>query len=1152
MFIHLHTHSHYSLLDGLGTIDQLIEEAKNQGATSLALTDHGTMYGVIEFYQKCKKADIKPIIGVEVYITPGNIKEKNREKLYHLILLAKNETGYKNLLKLTTIAHLEGFYYKPRLDWETLKKHSEGLIATTACLGGPISRHLKDNQIEKAEDNLKVLLDIFGKENLYLELQHLNHPDQHKVNNEMKKLSTKYNVPMIITNDIHYTKKEDDEAQDILLCIQTKHKQSDTDRMSYIGEDFSMITEEQVSELFPDNQEAIENTNKIAERCNVEIKLGEIQLPEYELPDGVTEYDELERLCYKGLENRFNVNKETADKETIERLEYELSVIKETGYPSYFLIVQDFVVWAKEQKIVVGPGRGSAAGSLVSYLLEITNIDPLKYKLIFERFLNPERVSMPDIDLDFADTRREEVIRYVEEKYGKDHVAQIITFGTMAARAAIRDVGRVLGYSYNKCDQVAKMVPMFTSLKDALENVDELKKAYEEDPETQRLLDMSQKLEGLIRHSSTHACAVLITKEPLVNYTPLQYSSSDDESTVSQYSMKPVEDLGLLKMDFLGLKNLTIIEQTLKIVEATQNIKIDIDNIPLNNEKTFKLLQDANTTGVFQLESGGMKRYLKELRPTELEDIIAMVALYRPGPMEVIPEFIDRKHGRKEIIYLHPKLEPILKNTYGAAIYQEQIMQIARELARFTYGQADVLRKAVGKKIKELLDQQEESMISGMVNNGIDKKSAITIWEFILPFARYGFNRSHAACYALIAYQTAYLKANYPNEFMASLLTSDQGNTDRITIEINECNKMGIDVLQPDINESFGTFTVVLDRDLEKLGKKIDGKQRIRFGLNAIKNVGKNITKVITEERKKNGYYKSLEDLLTRITDKDLNKKSLESLIKSGALDSLIKRGEALGNLNTILDFNKKIQNDKKSGQDNLFSGLPLDEPVFSLKLEEFPNISRSQRLSWEKSLLGLYLSDHPFKEKIKLMTNSVTTLDKLKNKEGETVQIAGIVTNIEKINTSNGKAMLFVTLEDSTDIIELLIFPKVLQKTIGIWEDEVMLLARGKVSNKDGQVKLLTETVKELEESYFENLEIKKKEKNKLWLNIPDDFDKDKMIELKEILKNHKGLTPVYLILNNGKVRKVKTELKIMPNDILKEEIVSFLGKNSWQLENN
>ena len=1152
MFIHLHTHSHYSLLDGLGNIDQLIIEAKNQGSTALALTDHGVMYGAIEFYQKCKKANIKPIIGIEKYITSGNLKEKKKEKLYHLILLAKNNKGYKNLLKLTTIAHLDGFYYKPRLDWKTLKKYSEGLIATTACLSGPLSRHLNANQIKTAEKNLNILLDIFGKDNLYLEMQHLNSPQQNKVNKEMKKLASKYNLPLIITNDVHYIKKEDDQAQDILLCIQTKYKKTDKNRMSYLGEDFSMLKEEEISKLFPEDKEALENTQKLADRCNLKIELGNIQLPKYELPIGITEYEELERLCLQGLKKRYNVNKNTVNIKIKKRLKYELKIIKETGYSAYFLIVQDFVNWAKNQKIIVGPGRGSAAGSLVSYLLNITNIDPLKYKLIFERFLNPERISMPDIDLDFADTRRDEVIDYVEKKYGKNHVSQIITFGTMAARAAIRDVGRVLGYNYNKCDQIAKMIPMFNSLKDALKNITELKKSYEEDPETQRILDMAQKLEGLVRHSSTHACAVLITKEPLINYTPLQYSSSDDNSIISQYSMKPVEDLGLLKMDFLGLKNLTIIEQTLKILKATQNIKINIDTIDLDNKKTFKLLQEANTTGVFQLESGGMKRYLKKLKPTELEDVIAMVALYRPGPMKVIPEFIDRKNGKKEITYLHPKLKPILKNTYGAAIYQEQIMQIARDLAGFTYGQADVLRKAVGKKIKKLLDQQEESMVSGMINNGIDKKSAESIWEFILPFAKYGFNRSHAACYALISYQTAYLKSNFPNEFMAALLTSDQGNTDRITIEINECNKMGISILPPDVNESFTTFTVVMDKDLKKIDKKIDGKSKIRFGLNAIKNVGKHISKIITEERKNNGYYKSLEDFLSRITNKDLNKKSLESLIKSGALDSLIERGVALGNLNTILEFNKKIQNDKNSNQSNIFSDLPLNKNTFSLKLENYSKISKNQRLSWEKKLLGIYLSDHPFKEKIKLFKNNITTLNKLKDKEGRIVKIAGIITNIEKINTRNGKPMLFVTLEDSTNTIELLIFPKLLEKTITLWKDENEIIATGKVSTKDGQIKLIIEKAQELKNNYFDKLEINDKKKDKLWINLPYNFDKEKMIKLKKILKEYKGLTSVYLIINNGKIRKIKTELKILPNNKLKEKIIKFLGNNSWHLENN
>jgi len=1111
------------------------------------------MYGAIEFYQKCKKANIKPIIGIEKYITSGNLKEKKKEKLYHLILLAKNNKGYKNLLKLTTIAHLDGFYYKPRLDWKTLKKYSEGLIATTACLSGPLSRHLNANQIKTAEKNLNILLDIFGKDNLYLEMQHLNSPQQNKVNKEMKKLANKYNLPLIITNDVHYIKKEDDQAQDILLCIQTKYKKTDKNRMSYLGEDFSMLKEEEISKLFPEDKEALENTQKLADRCNLKIELGNIQLPKYELPIGITEYEELERLCLQGLKKRYNVNKNTVNIKIKKRLKYELKIIKETGYSAYFLIVQDFVNWAKNQKIIVGPGRGSAAGSLVSYLLNITNIDPLKYKLLFERFLNPERISMPDIDLDFADTRRDEVIDYVEKKYGKNHVAQIITFGTMAAKAAVRDVGRVLGYSYNKCDQIAKMIPMFTSLKAALKNIPELEKIYKEDPETKKILNMAQKLEGLVRHSSTHACAVLITKKPLINYTPLQYSSSDDNSIVSQYSMKPVEDLGLLKMDFLGLKTLTIIEQTLKILKATQNIKINIDNIALDDKKTFELLQKSNTTGVFQLESEGMKKYLKKLKPTELEDIIAMVALYRPGPMKIISEFIDKKNGKKEITYLHPKLKPILKNTYGAAIYQEQIMQIARDLAGFTYAQADVLRKAVGKKIKKLLNQQEKTMISGMINNKIDKKSAEAIWEFIIPFAKYGFNRSHAACYALIAYQTAYLKSNFPNEFMAALLTSDQGNTERVTIEINECNKMGINVLPPDVNESFTTFTVVLSKDIKKIkkeNKEILKKPRIRFGLNAIKNVGKHISKIITEERKKNGYYKSLEDFLTRITDKDLNKKSLESLIKSGSLDSLINRGKALGNLNTILEFNKKIQNEKKSKQNNLFSGLPLAEPIFSLKLEDYTKISKTQRLSWEKKLLGLYLSDHPFKDKIILLKNNITTLNKLKEKEGQLVKVAGIISNIEKINTRHGQNMLFVTLEDSTDIIELLIFPNLLKRTKDIWKDENQIIAKGKISSKDGQIKLLVETAQELQEKHIDNLI--NKEENKLWINLPINFNKEKMTELKKILKDYKGLTPVYLIINNGKIRRIKTELKTTPQEELRNKIKNFLGKNSCYLEKN
>ncbi|MBT4516353.1 MAG: DNA polymerase III subunit alpha [Candidatus Komeilibacteria bacterium] len=1145
MFIHLHTHSHYSLLDGLGTPDQLIAEAKKQGATALALTDHGNMYGAIEFYQKCKKADIKPIIGVEAYISLSSLTEKNvREKPYHLILLAENNEGYKNLLKLTTIAHLEGFYYKPRIDWATLKKYSKGLIASTACLGGPLARHIRAGQNIKVEENIKILLDIFGHDNLFLEMQNLNNDAQKIVNEEYKKLSKQHNIPLIITNDVHYVKAEDDNAQDVLLCIQTKQKQKDENRMNYLGEDYSMIEESKTLELFgPEAQEAIDNTAKIAERCNVAIELGVIQLPDYELPDNINADQELHRLCIEGVAKRYNFEAKDIPQHIQERLDYELGIITKTGYATYFLIVQDFVNWAKDQKIIVGPGRGSAAGSLVSYLINVTNIDPLKYDLIFERFLNPERVSMPDIDLDFADTRRDEVIRYVENKYGKDHVAQIITFGTMAARAAIRDVGRVLGYSYGLCDQLAKMIPMFTSLKEALSNVDELKKIYEEDPESQRLLDMAQKLEGLARHSSTHACAVLITKEPLSNYTPLQYASGDDKTIISQYSMNPVEALGLLKMDFLGLKNLTILEQTIKIVEATKDVKIDLDDLPLDDKKTFSLLQAGNTTGVFQLESGGMKRYLKQLKPTELEDIIAMVSLYRPGPMEFIPDFIAGKHGHKKVRYLHPKLEPILKNTYGIAIYQEQIMRIARDLAGFSYGQADVLRKAVGKKIKKLLDEQEEKIVSGMVDNGIDKKTANKIWEFIVPFARYGFNRSHAACYAMIAYQTAYLKSNFPEAFMAALLTADQDNTDRVTIEIKECHKMGIDVLPPDVNESFSNFAVVENSDKTKMSK-------IRFGLNAIKNVGHNIAKVIIKERKANGKYKSVEDLLTRIKDKDLNKKSLESLVKAGALDSLISRGQALGNIVTLLEFNKKIQNEHKSGQNNLFADLPMASSTLSLKLDEFEDTAIETRLSWEKELMGLYISDHPFKSYIKILKKHVTTLDKIKSKEGQSVKVSGIVTNVHKIITHKGQAMLFVVIEDSTASTEIIVFPKTLDLTFQLWQDENKVIVEGKVSDKDGQAKILVERAELITEEYLNGLNARNLADDKLWLSLPQGFDKEKMNDLKAILDTSPGLSPVYLQINNGKVRKIKIDVKVLPDKQLKEKIIEFLGPDSWELK--
>ncbi|MEK7202785.1 MAG: DNA polymerase III subunit alpha, partial [Patescibacteria group bacterium] len=802
-FAHLHTHSHYSLLDGLIKIDDLIKTVKEDGGDSIALTDHGVMYGAIEFYQKCKKAGIKPIIGVEVYLTLGSRFDKNsksEERNYHLVLLAKNIVGYKNLIKLTTIAHLEGFYYKPRIDWEVLSEHKEGLIALTACLAGEIPRLILSNKLDKCEERLLEYKKLFGLDNFFIEIQHHpNYPEQIKVNQQLIEFSKKLNIPLVATNDIHYLAKDDDEAQDILLCLQTKKKKEDRDRLTMVGENFSFRSSREMREIFKNTEEAIVNTIKIAEQCNLEIKLSEIQLPYFFVPDNYDCDSYLAEWSKKGLLDRYNSDYEHIEETIKQRMDYELSVIKKMGWSSYFLIVADFVNWAKNNKIIVGPGRGSAAGSLVCYLLNITNIDPLKHDLLFERFLNPDRVSMPDIDMDFADTRRDEVIRYVEEKYGKDHVAQIITFGTMAARVSIRDVGRVLNYPYEYCDKLAKMIPMFSKIGQALEEISEFRSIYKNEDAAKKIIDYAMRLEGVVRHASTHACGVIITKNPITEYVPLQYASSSDRTIVSQYSLHPVEDLGLLKMDFLGLKNLTIIESAIKIIKNTRGLEINIDKIPLDDKSTYKLFQEGETTGVFQFESSGMKRYLRELKPTEFEDIIAMVALYRPGPMEWITDYIAGKHGKKKPVYLQTRLEPILAKTYGVIIYQEQVMQIVRDLAGFTMSEADVLRKAVGKKIQRLLAEQKEKFIDGCVKNGISSQLAEKIFSFVEPFAGYGFNRSHAACYALIGYQTAYLKSKWPTEFMAALLTADQQNIDRIAIEIEECRQMGIEVLPPDI-----------------------------------------------------------------------------------------------------------------------------------------------------------------------------------------------------------------------------------------------------------------------------------------------------------------------------------------------------------------
>lgn len=1069
-FVHLHVHSHYSLLDGLTKIDELIQAAKDDGAEALALTDHGVMYGAVEFYEKCNQAGIKPIIGMEAYLAPNSRHDKitkaDESNYFHLILLAKNIEGYKNLIKLTTSAHLEGFYYRPRVDWEILEKYHNGLIAMTACLGGEIPHLILAGKSDKAKKRILEYNTLFGQGNFYLEIQ--AHPElagQDEVNKKLIELSRELNVPLAATNDSHYLKKEDEEAQDVLLCLQNKKKKEDRDRMNMTGVNYSLRPAREMIEAFKDAPEAIENTAKIAEMCDLEIKLGNIQLPHFEVPAGYDGNSYLRKLCEDGLMKRYGKNYNEADKETKERMDFELSVIAKMGWPSYFLIVADFVNWAKRNKIVVGPGRGSAAGSLVCYLTGVTNIDPLKYNLLFERFLNPDRISMPDIDMDFADARRDEVIKYVEEKYGHDHVAQIITFGTMAARAAVRDVGRVLNYPYDYCDRLAKMIPMFAKINEAVKNVAELKEIYKNEEAARKILDYARKLEGVARHASTHACGVVITKEPLTEYVPLQYASSSDRTIVSQYSLHPIEDLGLLKMDFLGLKNLTIIEDAIKIIKNTRGIDIDIENIPLDDKNTYGLFQEGETTGVFQFESSGMRRYLKELKPTEFEDIIAMVALYRPGPMEWIHDYISGKHKKKKPVYLHPKLEPILAKTYGVAIYQEQVMQIARDLAGFTMAEADVLRKAMGKKIAKLLVEQKKKFIDGCVKNGVPSQLGEKVFSFIEPFAGYGFNRSHAACYALIAYQTAYLKAHWPAEFMAALLTGDQQDIDRIAIEIEECRHMGMEVSRPDINQSFGSFTVVTSgTEKNAIVSASEEVKTIRFGLKAVKNVGGHIAEAIIKERKINGPYKDISDLLERVTDKDLNKKSLESLIKSGALDSLGERGQLLGNIDNFLNFNKEAARRQASQQTSLFVDAPILNLSGKIKLLPAAPAGKQEKLSWEKELLGVYITEHPFSDYKKYLAGLAVPMAELPSRPREELTIvAGVIASIKKIMTRTNESMLFVKIEDTSGNVELLVFPSLLKDTPHVWQEGRAVICQGRISDKDLEIKILVNKAAEL-----------------------------------------------------------------------------------------
>lgn len=1044
-FTHLHVHSHYSLLDGLAKIDELVARAKELNFEAMALTDHGAMYGIPEFYKKMKEAGLKPILGVEVYLAPESRFQKRAkidDKRYHLTLLAKNYQGYQNLLKLVTKAHLEGFYYKPRVDKELLKECREGIIALSGCLTGEIPRLILANQKQEAEKKLKEYEEIFG-EDFYLEINyHPNIEESKIVKKVLIELSKKYRIPAVATYDVHYLNPDDAEAHDILLAVQTGNKVFEEDRLTLRGDDFSLCSQERMIELFSDFPEALENTQKIVEKCNVELELGKTLLPYFEVPLGETPESYLEKLCQEGLKKRYG---NSIKPEILERLNYELSIINKTGFTTYFLIVWDFVNWAKNNGIVVGPGRGSAAGSLVSYLLNITDVDPLKYELLFERFLNPERIQMPDIDLDFADTRRDEVIDYLRKKYGEDRVAQIITFGTMAARAAVRDAGRALGLSYSFCDTIAKLIPFNSTLDQALNSVIELKTLYEKDPDVKKLIDSAKKLEGVARHASIHACGVVITKEPLTCYLPLQRAPQEENIIITQYDMYALEMLGLLKIDLLGLRNLTIIEDTLKIIEETKGEKIDLNKLDEKDKKTFELLQKGETIGVFQLESQGMRRYLKELKPTDIEDIIAMLSLFRPGPLQFIPNYIARKHGKEKIHYPHPKLEPILKKTYGIIVYQEQLLELAKTLAGFTLGEADILRKAIGKKIRSLLEEQKTKLIQGMIKNGIDQKTAEKIWSFIEPFAEYGFNRSHSASYAQIAFRTAYLKAHYPLEFMTALLNNEAVEVERTAELIAECRRMKIAILPPDINESFEKFSIV------------PGQSAIRFGLLSIKNVGENIVREIIRERTINGPFQNLADFLQRINHKDLNKKSLESLIKSGALDNLGERGQLLENLEELLRYNQEAKKIALSPQINLFSR----EMSFSaLKLKKTEPVPERLKLKWERELTGFYLTSHPIANYQKIFQNKGVknigeVSEKLLNKS---IRIGGVITDLKKILTKTGRSMLVIYLEDLSGGIEVTVFPETLEKTLTIWQKDNVVIIEGRVARNQNGLQIICE----------------------------------------------------------------------------------------------
>ncbi|OHA83015.1 MAG: DNA polymerase III subunit alpha [Candidatus Yonathbacteria bacterium RIFCSPLOWO2_01_FULL_47_33b] len=1057
-FIHLHTHSHYSLLDGLSKVDEMVKLAKSYGMNAIGLTDHGNMYGAIEFYKKCKGAGINPIIGVEAYVTPGSRHDKRPgvdTTRYHLTLLAKNAVGYKNLVRLVTLSQLEGYYYKPRMDKEILRAHSEGIIALSGCFGGELSRALRNRDTEEAEKVAREHQDIFGKENYYLEIMH--HPGVpgiEEVRAGIIALGKKLDIPLVATQDSHYLHHEDQRAHETLLAIQTNGDLNDENRFSMEADDFSFINTETALKYFKDTPEAVWNTQKIADGCNIELTLGTWVFPDLKIDPNTTYDDEVRRLTYEGIVTR---ELDKNDPAVIDRIEYELKVIRDKGYSPYFLVVADLLRFAKENGILTNI-RGSVAGSITTYLLGITNVNPLEYNLPFERFLNPERPSAPDIDMDYADTRREEVINYAREKYGAEHVAQIGTFGTMMARGAVRDVARALGHPYGIGDKISRLIPEGSqgfpmTIDTALKMTPELADMYKNDATTTEIIDLAKKLEGCVRHISVHAAGVVIAPTPLYDFTPTQLDPKGGK-IITQYDMHAVEDAGLLKYDFLGIRNLSILGDAVRLVQERHNIKVDLERIPLDDPKTFSMLTHGETMGLFQLNGAGMTRYLKELRPSTIHDINAMVALYRPGPMECIPDYIARKHKPSLVTYLDPRMKDILSMSYGVITYQDDVMMIAIKLAGYSWLDADKLRKAMGKKIPAEMQAQKIKLLEGFVAGGLTQKKADDLWALIEPFAAYGFNKAHAASYGRLAYQTAYMKANYPVEYMTAILTAESGDTEKISEIITESKRMGIPILPPDINASFGGFTII-DRD---------GHAEIRFGLYTIKNLGTDISDAMIAEREENGAYKSLADFLERIRHKNLNKKSLEALIKSGAMDAFGERGQMLANMEEALEYNK-AQGQEMSGQASLFGMMADTASVPTLRLKPAEKAAKRDCLIWEKELLGLYVSGHPLDDHKDKLATIGTTIESVKTLREGTVAVAGgIVSDIRTIMTKKGDKMAFVKLTDGTDTLELVLFPEALFAHKELFEaTDRCIKVKGKISDRNGEKSLIVERVKEL-----------------------------------------------------------------------------------------